>query len=97
MTGLRYPIGPETLDTPVGESIRILGEAPARLRDAVRGLDEGQLDAQGGTRATTRMVQRGNPRVTRSSVPLQCDGFASRGLLNRPEGWTVRQTWRTAT
>ena len=44
MTDLRYPIGPETNETPVAEAIRILEEAPARLRDAVRGLDDRQLD-----------------------------------------------------
>jgi uncharacterized damage-inducible protein DinB len=44
MTDLRYPIGPETLDTPAAESIRVLEEAPARLREAVRGLDDAQLD-----------------------------------------------------
>ena len=44
MTDLRYPIGPETLDTPVAESLRDLEDAPARFREAVRGLDDGQLD-----------------------------------------------------
>jgi hypothetical protein len=44
MTDLRFPVGPETSDTPIGESLRILEEAPARFRDAVRGLDDAQLD-----------------------------------------------------
>ncbi len=44
MTDLRYPVGPETLDTPVAESLRLLEEAPARFRQAVRGLDDSQLD-----------------------------------------------------
>jgi uncharacterized damage-inducible protein DinB len=44
MNDVRYPIGPETTATPVAESIRILERAPARLREAVRGLDDAQLD-----------------------------------------------------
>jgi uncharacterized damage-inducible protein DinB len=40
----RYPIGPETPDTPTSESIRDLEEAPARFREAVRALDDAQLD-----------------------------------------------------
>ena len=44
MTGLRYPIGPETVDAPVAESLRDLDDAPARFREAVRGLDDPQLD-----------------------------------------------------
>ena len=44
MTDLRYPIGPEPAGTSIAESIRDLDEAPARLREAVRGLDGAQLD-----------------------------------------------------
>jgi hypothetical protein len=41
---LRYPIGTETAGAPVDESLRCLEEAPARFREAVRGLDDAQLD-----------------------------------------------------
>jgi uncharacterized damage-inducible protein DinB len=44
MTDLRYPIGPDTTGTPVTDAIRALEEAPARLRQAVRGLEDAQLD-----------------------------------------------------
>jgi uncharacterized damage-inducible protein DinB len=44
MADLRYPIGPETAGTPFAESIRNLENSPARLREAVRGLDDAQLD-----------------------------------------------------
>jgi hypothetical protein len=44
MTDLRYPIGPDTADTPVAESLRDHEEASARFREAVRGLDDAQLD-----------------------------------------------------
>jgi DinB superfamily len=44
MTDLRYPIGPEVTDTPAAEALRDLAEAPARFREAVRGLDDAQLD-----------------------------------------------------
>jgi len=44
MPDLRYPIGPEVKDTPLPEAIRDLEESPARLRDAVRGLNDAQLD-----------------------------------------------------
>jgi len=44
MTDLRFPIGLETLDTPAAEALRDLEEAPARFREAVRGLDDAQLD-----------------------------------------------------
>ncbi len=44
MTDLRYPIGPETVDTPIAESLRDHEEAAARFREAVRGLDDAQLD-----------------------------------------------------
>ncbi len=44
MTDLRYPIGPEVTGTPITDAIRDLEESPARLREAVRGLDDAQLD-----------------------------------------------------
>ena len=44
MTDLRYHIGLETLDAPAAEALRDLAEAPARFREAVRGLDDAQLD-----------------------------------------------------
>ena len=44
MTDLRYPIGLETLDAPAAEALRDLAEAPARFREAVRGLDDAQLE-----------------------------------------------------
>jgi uncharacterized damage-inducible protein DinB len=44
MTDVRYPIGPEAKDTPLADAIRYLEESPARLRQAVRGLDDAQLD-----------------------------------------------------
>jgi len=44
MEDLRYPIGPVTFDTPIPESLDILEQAPARFREAVRGLDDAQLD-----------------------------------------------------
>jgi hypothetical protein len=44
MEDLRYPIGPETADTPISESLRALAEAAARFREAVSGLSSEQLD-----------------------------------------------------
>jgi uncharacterized damage-inducible protein DinB len=44
MPDLRYPIGPETTGTQLADAIRDLEESPARLREAVRGLDGAQLD-----------------------------------------------------
>ena len=44
MTDLRYPIGPEATGTPLADAIRDLEESPALLRQAVRGLDDAQLD-----------------------------------------------------
>ncbi len=41
---LRYPIGPEATGTPLADAIRDLEESPALLRQAVRGLDDAQLD-----------------------------------------------------
>ncbi len=44
VTDLRYPIGLETTGTPLSDAIRDLEESPALLRQAVRGLDDAQLD-----------------------------------------------------
>jgi hypothetical protein len=44
MTDLRFPIGPDTDDTPIAESLRDHQEAAAHFREAVRGLDDAQLD-----------------------------------------------------
>ena len=44
VTDLRYPIGREATGTPLADAIRHLEESPALLRQAVRGLDDGQLD-----------------------------------------------------
>jgi hypothetical protein len=44
MSDLRYPIGPETSDMPIADALRIHAEAPARFREAVRGLNDAQLD-----------------------------------------------------
>jgi hypothetical protein len=46
MTDLRYPIGPEATGTALPDAIRELEDSPALLREAVRGLDDAQLDTR---------------------------------------------------